>query len=74
MCPGHSGHEYEPKAARPTPGSADLCLITDMPRLHGWIIRDVECVAALRTWLSLVERHGEETLTRRVRAEPPSAG
>jgi catechol 2,3-dioxygenase-like lactoylglutathione lyase family enzyme len=25
------GHEFEPKAARPTPGSADLCLITAMP-------------------------------------------
>src|SRR5690349_8637569 len=23
------GHEYEPKALRPTPGSADLCLIVD---------------------------------------------
>ncbi|MFB9830668.1 VOC family protein [Actinoallomurus acaciae] len=26
-----AGREYEPKAARPTPGSADLCLITDTP-------------------------------------------
>jgi catechol 2,3-dioxygenase-like lactoylglutathione lyase family enzyme len=25
------GHELEPKAARPTPGSADLCLIADDP-------------------------------------------
>jgi catechol 2,3-dioxygenase-like lactoylglutathione lyase family enzyme len=25
------GREFEPKAARPTPGSADLCLITEMP-------------------------------------------
>lgn len=24
-----AGHEFEPKAARPTPGSADLCLIVD---------------------------------------------
>ncbi|MCW8953238.1 MAG: VOC family protein [Rhodospirillales bacterium] len=24
-----SGREFEPKAARPTPGSADLCLIAD---------------------------------------------
>jgi catechol 2,3-dioxygenase-like lactoylglutathione lyase family enzyme len=24
-----AGHEYEPKAARPTPGSADLCFLTD---------------------------------------------
>jgi catechol 2,3-dioxygenase-like lactoylglutathione lyase family enzyme len=24
-----AGHEFEPKAARPTPGSADLCLVAD---------------------------------------------
>ncbi len=24
-------HEFEPKAERPTPGSADLCLITSLP-------------------------------------------
>jgi catechol 2,3-dioxygenase-like lactoylglutathione lyase family enzyme len=26
-----SGREFEPKAARPTPGSADVCLITETP-------------------------------------------
>lgn len=26
-----AGKEFEPKAARPTPGSADLCFITDEP-------------------------------------------
>ena len=26
-----AGHEFEPKAAHPTPGSADLCLLTDRP-------------------------------------------
>jgi catechol 2,3-dioxygenase-like lactoylglutathione lyase family enzyme len=26
-----AGHEYEPKASVPTPGSADLCLLTDAP-------------------------------------------
>lgn len=26
-----AGHEFEPKAARPTPGSGDLCLIADGP-------------------------------------------
>ena len=26
-----AGHEFEPKAHRPTPGSADLCLIADDP-------------------------------------------
>jgi catechol 2,3-dioxygenase-like lactoylglutathione lyase family enzyme len=25
------GHEFEPKADRPTPGSADLCFITALP-------------------------------------------
>ena len=25
------GHEFEPKAARPTPGSADLCFVTATP-------------------------------------------
>lgn len=25
------GHEFEPKAAAPTPGSADLCLIAETP-------------------------------------------
>jgi catechol 2,3-dioxygenase-like lactoylglutathione lyase family enzyme len=24
-----AGHEFEPKAARPTPGSADLCFLVD---------------------------------------------
>ncbi len=26
-----AGHEFEPKARRPTPGSADLCLIAEGP-------------------------------------------
>ncbi len=26
-----AGHEFEPKALRPTPGSADLCLLTGVP-------------------------------------------
>lgn len=26
-----AGKEFEPKAARPTPGSADLCFLTDVP-------------------------------------------
>ncbi|GAB3637757.1 VOC family protein [Hymenobacter arcticus] len=25
------GHEFEPKAAQPTPGSGDFCLLTDTP-------------------------------------------
>ena len=26
-----AGKEFEPKALRPTPGSADICLLTDLP-------------------------------------------
>jgi catechol 2,3-dioxygenase-like lactoylglutathione lyase family enzyme len=26
-----AGHEFEPKAARPTPGSADICLVAAVP-------------------------------------------
>jgi catechol 2,3-dioxygenase-like lactoylglutathione lyase family enzyme len=26
-----AGHEFEPKAERPTPGSADLCFLTETP-------------------------------------------
>ncbi|HEX6142217.1 MAG TPA: VOC family protein [Geminicoccaceae bacterium] len=26
-----AGHEFEPKAGRPTPGSGDLCFLTDRP-------------------------------------------
>jgi catechol 2,3-dioxygenase-like lactoylglutathione lyase family enzyme len=29
-----AGKEFEPKAARPTPGSADLCFITSVPLTH----------------------------------------
>jgi catechol 2,3-dioxygenase-like lactoylglutathione lyase family enzyme len=26
-----AGHEFEPKAVKPTPGSGDFCLITELP-------------------------------------------
>ncbi|GAB4349060.1 MAG: VOC family protein [Gammaproteobacteria bacterium] len=29
-----AGNEFEPRAARPTPGSADICLITELPILE----------------------------------------
>jgi hypothetical protein len=38
-------------------------------RYCGWTIRAAECAATLRTWRSLVERYGKETLMRRVGAE-----
>lgn len=31
-----AGHEFEPKADRPTPGSADLCLVSEAP-LADWM-------------------------------------
>jgi catechol 2,3-dioxygenase-like lactoylglutathione lyase family enzyme len=49
------GHEFEPKAAHPTPGSADLCFITES---H---IADVlEYLAAMRVHIEAgpVERTG----------------
>ena len=36
-------HMFEPKASRPTPGSADFCLVTDRP---------------LEEWLEVFQRHG----------------
>jgi len=39
-----AGQEFEPKAARPTPGSADLCFVTeeDVPTITTWLeARDV---------------------------------
>jgi catechol 2,3-dioxygenase-like lactoylglutathione lyase family enzyme/ketosteroid isomerase-like protein len=36
-----TGREFEPKAERPTPGSSDLCFLTDEP-LEKWIARLVE--------------------------------
>lgn len=38
-----AGREFEPKAARPTPGSADLCLVTRRP---------------LEDFIAHLERHG----------------
>lgn len=59
-------------AAADRPGIPEHKLVIDgsmETRYCGWTIRAVECAAALRTWRSLVERHGETTLMRRVGAE-----
>ncbi|MFW2545554.1 VOC family protein [Primorskyibacter sp. 2E107] len=32
----HAGHEFEPKAKTPKPGSADLCFLSDAP-LVDWL-------------------------------------
>ena len=36
-----AGHEIDPKAFRPTPGSGDLCFITDTPveQVHATLLR-----------------------------------
>lgn len=40
------GNEFEPKAARPTPGAADLCFITSVP-LNSVIIHLASCGVAV---------------------------
>ncbi len=50
-----AGKEFEPKAAQPTPGSADFCLITTAP-LAG-VRRDLEA-AGVQIELGPVERNG----------------
>lgn len=49
------GHEFEPKAAHPMPGSADVCLITESP-----MAEVVEYLKALRVHIELgpMERNG----------------
>ena len=39
-----AGREYEPKAARPTPGSADLCFISAVPL--DVVIASLNCTAS----------------------------
>ncbi|MGM0586117.1 MAG: VOC family protein [Pseudomonadota bacterium] len=42
-----AGAEFAPHAARPTPGSADLCFLTDRP-LEGWLERLAELGVPVR--------------------------
>jgi catechol 2,3-dioxygenase-like lactoylglutathione lyase family enzyme len=37
-----AGHEFEPKADKPTPGSADLCFLTDRPLAE--VARDLQAL------------------------------
>lgn len=50
-----AGHEFEPKAQRPTPGSADLCFITDSP-LEQAIAHIQSCGVAIES--GIVQRTG----------------
>jgi catechol 2,3-dioxygenase-like lactoylglutathione lyase family enzyme len=52
-----AGHEFEPKAARPTPGSGDFCLITDVPIAD--VVRHLEA-EAVTIEVGPVERTGAE--------------
>lgn len=67
-----AGREFEPKALRPTPGSADLCFLTDEPpeatiarlREHGVEIEEgpVERTGARGTILSVYFRDPDGNL------------
>ena len=52
-------HTFEPKAFRPTPGSADFCLATDLP-LADWLVRVERSGGALE--LGPVQRTGARGL------------
>ena len=41
-----AGREYEPKATKPTPGSADLCFLTDRP-IEDWLSHLAACDVAV---------------------------
>jgi catechol 2,3-dioxygenase-like lactoylglutathione lyase family enzyme len=67
-----AGHEFEPKADRPTPGSADLCLLTDVDvttvvaelQRHGVVIDEgpVERTGARGTLISVYVRDPDANL------------
>src|SRR6266699_1681252 len=45
-----TGQEFEPKAERPTPGSGDLCFLTDEP-----LQTDRDGFAQVREWLGALQ-------------------
>lgn len=49
------GHEFEPKAERPTPGSADLCFLTERPLTD---VMDRLAAIGYPAFLGPVERAG----------------
>ena len=62
------GHEFEPKAASPTPGSGDLCFLTSLPLEQ--VTRELER-AQVRIELGPVERSGAAGALRSVYLRDP---
>lgn len=62
------GHEFEPKAETPTPGSGDLCFLTSLPLEH--VARELE-QAQVRIELGPVERSGAAGTLRSVYLRDP---
>ncbi|HEY3185192.1 MAG TPA: VOC family protein [Gaiellaceae bacterium] len=59
-----AGHEFEPKAAQPTPGSADLCFLVDELEVDGLDVLEgpVERTGATGTMLSVYVRDPDGNL------------
>lgn len=64
----HRGHEFDPKAAHPTPGSGDLCFITSTP-----IEEVLAYLGELRVHVELgpVERTGAQSQLRSIYIRDP---
>ncbi len=64
----HRGHEFSPRAAYPTPGSSDLCFITDTP-----LEEVIDYLNALRVHIEEgpVERTGAQSQLRSVYIRDP---
>ena len=56
------GHEYEPKALYPTPGSADLCLVTKTPLTEVIEQGPIEKHGALGKIISIYLRDSDQNL------------
>ena len=64
------GKEFEPKAAKPTPGSADLCFITDLPLVQ--VIEQI-CDKGAKILEGPVEKTGASGAIRSIYLRDPDA-